>query len=188
MIFTGEKMRQIAADVERMTTDYHTRLSDPPVGKKAPISHYCLFWSMFAVRRIRSEGVKAILQAGTAQWTGNNDPKAEFPRWGYVWEWDATAVKCLFDGNLPPMHVWVCVPPQNGHEAEIVDMTTRFVKGRAVESGYDWTAPDLPPWIWFDINNQPSGTCYTADRRACQIANEYARVSLEYDAMMQLLL
>jgi hypothetical protein len=166
MIFNQKKRELIVADVRETMNRFYNWLPH----NKNSIGRYCLFWSGFLVERIQTEGVKAVIQAGTTMWK-RIKPEEDRPdihnEWGYKFQYNDQTRKYLSTGTLPELHVWVAVL---AHKPEIVDLTTVYWPELCANAGYNWTGELPPDYLWAYHDKMPINSSYEVDEKACHIA------------------
>lgn len=167
----GQVRRDILA--ARITEEVHRWHSSPENIHRVPLDHACLFWADATVRLLKREypHLNVQLQAGSASWqclADDRDDGLMHNVWGYFWTWDKKALNDLAEGQMPEMHVWAAIltPPH-----ELIDLTAPFFRTRAMKSGYEWSAPPPPLYLWADMEGLQSYTCsYKPELQACEVA------------------
>jgi hypothetical protein len=129
----------------------------------------CLHWAIAAEEVIFNQGLRACINAGTANWKANDRPAPYPTHVGHFWQGLGQQTICdlfLKRGILPEMHCWIAFPD----EQVIFDPTTAWLKDLAEEQGIPWTEPDPPESLWCDVDSLPDGWMYVANRSATMLA------------------
>lgn len=163
-VLNKTKKDKIVSDVRRRMRNYHEAMQ----GVKAPIHHFCLFWSSILVDRLREERIYGQLQAGSVFWERvKEDIKAN--EYGFGFRYDHQAIIDLSQGLLPEMHVWVVIP---GGRHETIDLLSWAFKVRCLADNHEWNMPDPPPYLWCYTDEIPKIAAYIPNEIATEIANQ----------------
>lgn len=132
---------------------------------KGPLEKYCLWWSKFTVENLRKAGIKAIINAGSASWIVDKENT-----YSYEFIWNTLALAQINSSQLPEMHVWVIVPPEECPEdrGQIIDLTTQYLLQLAKE-----VVPSACinyPALWCHFDELPNNVVYYANRQATELA------------------
>jgi hypothetical protein len=135
----------------------------------------CLYWAFATIGFLKLEGVRAIIQAGTAWWPWPaGDENQENPYFGYTWNFRSpvTAI-ALATGSPVQMHAWVAIPSTD----ELIDLTTAFWPDRfQAATGRPWKGERPPDYLW--AAEPPDGVIYEPDVAAIYVAGESLRRSV----------
>lgn len=131
----------------------------------------CLYWAATLIDELSVNGIRGILQAGTLMWPRirpEQDDGVSPTHFSYVWEANSSTTRTrIAQGLMPEMHVWVGIPETQ----EIVDLTTRYLKGQCQQLiGHEWIGDDPPHHLWCKCEELPPGVIYRPDRLATMIA------------------
>jgi hypothetical protein len=144
----------------------------------------CLFWSMCTMLVLRRYGIPAQLQAGTAQWRMialEDDDGMCATHFGHVFELTAETMSSLLQGRTPEWHVWCAVA---GSDPQIIDLTSRFFKLRAIEEGHKWTAADPPQYLWSGPKDMPAGAFYEPNHKAIELAYQFMKSAISSEPLV----
>jgi hypothetical protein len=142
------------------------RIEDDETLVGMPESGRCLFWAMYGTETLRSYGIRAILQAGSAFWPRlrpDQDDGISNTHFGYQWSPDDPISIAQIERNmLPEMHVWIGIPLTG----EIVDFSTKFWPAQELEIHKQGWPGDLPPEFFWDTPDKLPGAWYTPSKEA----------------------
>jgi hypothetical protein len=94
----------------------------------------CAYWAIAFNEAAKRHGIRAILQAGSAQFQFCDDDGHSATHFSYMFD-KIEASKRLAAGLWPEMHVWSGIP----ETGEIVDLTTCYQPQQALElAGLIW--------------------------------------------------
>lgn len=112
----------------------------------------CLQWAESFSKAAANHGLRAIIQAGTAQFQFCEDTGANITHFSYVFN-RIRALERLVKGLWPEMHVWNGIP----ETGEIVDLSVRYQPQQARElANLVWTPEFAVPNYFWDraVNNK----------------------------------
>lgn len=135
----------------------------------------CLHLAIALGRELARHGIRAVLQAGSAQWRCMDEDDGVSPtHFAYMWELSAQTKQRVAENKLPELHCWIGIPSTQ----EIVDISTRHLVEEAERrAGIKWTAPLPPDYIWAGAKNFPQDCHYMVDMTATAIAMYFANNS-----------
>lgn len=113
-------------------------------GDKLP-QRACLYWALAFNEAARLSGIRAILQAGTAQFQFCDDEGSNITHFSYMFD-KVEATKRLSQNLWPEIHVWSGIPATG----EIVDLSVRYQSQQALElAGLVWHFNyGMPDYLW----------------------------------------
>lgn len=127
----------------------------------------CFYVAKTTCDVLHEQGVKASLQAGSAEWPRirpeQDDGECD-THFGYVFS-DCEQTRQRFQACLmPEMHVWVALI----QEKVIIDLSTQFWPMQCLEKiGVDWPGDQPPPYLWTESGRLPPRVHYEAVPLAC---------------------
>jgi hypothetical protein len=138
----------------------------------------CLYYAAAVCQTLRQRGVRAILQAGEAQWPRlrpEQDDGVSPTHFGYVWEpHSPTTLARLAQNLLPELHCWAGIPATH----EIIDPTTRYWPQRCQAAlGRDWPGDRPPDDLWCKGEELPPGVVYRPALGAIRVVMRYLRLT-----------
>lgn len=138
----------------------------------------CLFLAVKLCNELGKHGIRAVLQAGSAQWKCMAIDDGVSPtHFAYMWEMSPLTKLRLSQGKMPEMHCWVGLPDTQ----EIVDISTRdLVMQAKLRADITWTANPPPDYIWSDAEHFPDEARYIVDPLATIVALSFAKLSLDF--------
>lgn len=151
MINRRHNRGQIAAWTRELFDNWY------PDVEKDPNLGTCVYWVHAGCAILQLCGYRAILQAGTMQWTFAPDRGTNNTHFGY--EYDPThpvSVLAMHAGIMPEIHCWIALPDEN----EIVDFSTGGFRRIAEARGMKWELSDPPPYLWTTAHTLPPGVIY----------------------------
>lgn len=133
----------------------------------------CLPLAVAVEHELAEHGIRAVLQAGSAQWRCMDVDDGISPNYfAYMWELSAQTKQRLLETKLPEIHCWIGIPSTH----EIVDISTNnLVEQARLRSGINWTAPIPPDYIWASAENFPADCHYVPDMAAISVAMFFAQ-------------
>lgn len=136
----------------------------------------CLPLAVELMKELARCNVRAVLQAGSAQWRCvKDDDGISNTHFAYVWEMSDITRMRMADGMMPEMHCWIGIPSTQ----EIVDISTYMLPEQAkLRAGINWTAELPPDYIWSGRDGFPEGARYLVDKDATMVALWLAKVGL----------
>jgi hypothetical protein len=139
--------------------------------QKKNLASACLYWADETVKYLTRQGIRAIIQAGTASWPmidPEQDDGVSPTNFSYIFEGvSAQEAEGLLRGRLPEMHVWAAIPDRN----EIIDLTTRYWPEQAlVNGGYEWAGQQPPDYLWEGADRLPDRVIYHPHPQATKLA------------------
>ncbi len=158
MVFQGQKDFLMGV----IRTEMQKCYEQMPAEERGSIGSYCLFWADLTVKILRSYGIDAQIQAGSAFWPCLPDGLTTY---GFKFEWNKQTYQKIIEGGLPEIHVWAATtnPPA------VIDPVTFNFKLHAIQNGYEWRAPDPPDYIWIEPGAEwPKGVSYMPDIQAIE--------------------
>jgi hypothetical protein len=130
----------------------------------------CLYWAGHLVERLRAEGVRAIIQGGTAMWPMRGASWADdgVSPTHFSYEWDIEQARSRLIQKLPvEIHIWAAIPATS----TIIDLSTKYAPEQCERIlGQPWTAPRPPDYLWTEGGGLPQGMRYYADLLGCKYA------------------
>lgn len=144
------------------------------VGPSSNNGGLCLQLSLAVGRELARRGIRAVLQAGSAQWRcmGGDDDGVSPTHFAYMWEMSLLTKQRIAAGLMPEMHCWIGIPATQ----EIVDISTRdLIEQARLRAGIIWTADPPPDYIW--TNKEEGFPCdarYIVDPVATAVALYFA--------------
>lgn len=167
-----DRRRAVVADVVQHMEEYH--------GDNLP--QCCLYWAAAVVTRLKKEGVRAVLQAGSFSWPRikpENDDGVCSTHFSYVFNRSDPFTKVrVAQGLLPEIHCWAAIPDTG----EIIDLTTRFLPFLCESTGLEWTNERPPDYFWGTADELPDRVlyqpCMTAIALALQFLHRSRRVAV----------
>lgn len=159
-------------------------LSDPDL-KGIAESAACFYYAVFAVEHLRSAGIRAVIQAGSAGWARirpEQDDGVCPTHFSYMWTPNEPASRiALMQGLLPEIHVWAAIPETD----EIVDFTSgKFPEQARKIAGFDWPGNLPPKYLW--AKKLPKEAYYDANAQAVKLVLMYAARLYGIDRARQL--
>ncbi len=141
----------------------------------------CALFAFFGVKHLRSQGFRALIQAGSCLWPRVNveqDDGVMNTHFGY--EWDSSCLKTwkpVFDENrirMPEIHVWCALPD----EGQIVDFSVHcFPEQCERRAGEKWIGSKPPDFFWGGHEECLAHRCrYTPD----YVAIRWALSAIEF--------
>lgn len=105
----------------------------------------CLYWATSFNEAANEHGLRAIIQAGSAQFQFRDDDGESITHFSYMFDKEAAA-KRLAQGLFPEIHVWSGIP----ETGEIVDLSVRYQPMQALElANLIWTPEyKMPDYFW----------------------------------------
>jgi hypothetical protein len=130
----------------------------------------CVYWAEAFNQAAAQRGLKAILQAGTAQFQFRADDGVSATHFSYMFDQQA-AIERLSKGLWPEMHAWNYIPSTG----EIVDLSLKYQPEQARRlCGFEWQ-PEfaLPDYLWMLPEHLTEKMIYRADLPACMLALKF---------------
>jgi hypothetical protein len=119
-------------------------------------------------------GLRAILQAGSAQFQFREDDGKSATHFSYMFD-KGEAQKRLSAGIWPEMHVWSGLP----ETGEIVDLSVKYQPQQAIElAGLVWTPGFVMPDYFWDNATQDNRFRYHVDMAATLLAASFVSTSI----------
>lgn len=157
------------ADKDCIVTIARMRVAERPNPNRGGL---CLPLAVEIIRELSRFNVRAVLQAGSAQWKCMAiDDGVSSTHFAYMWEMSPLTQQRLLNNMLPEMHCWVGIPSTQ----EIVDVSTNdLVEQAKLRAGINWTAELPPDYIWAGRDSFPSDARYMVDPIATAVALRFA--------------
>lgn len=171
--------RKTKAPTREMLVRRIERATKKRVNSKQRINRSCLWYAHETIRELDRQGVRAVLQAGSASWLivpEEHDDGISPTHYSYECEiTPRSLMEMITIGVLPEMHVWAAIPNTN----EVIDLTTRYLPELSASAGLKCQI-DYPPYVWENVRVlSDMGMYYKPTMAATQLAMHLIMERLE---------